>query len=249
MTSWLDADPLPWHGRRFGRSRYVRLAGFKILALSCALLPGCGPVRTGGDRPVGDAAGQDVMVTMRSLLIRGRVFPDSAIIEPLFLLATSTPTPLKDGGRYQLMGLDAAGDPLFNAYVETTAVADLPDGPEQHFALRIAIDGQTISRLHRVELRADDSLVAYRTARVSASEFSQELEVDNVVTARRLADGRVQLSWDSARFPMVMVSDSRTGDVLAFGRRGEITVSTRENTLEVALSEGVRSGVKTLRIR
>ena len=173
--------------------------------------------------------------------------PDSAIIEPIFLLRAS-PEPPKHGGRYQLVGLDSAGELLFSARLESVSVADLTQH-EQHFEVRIPTFEEAAGRLHRVELRVGDRLLAQRTSRFTAAEFSQEVEAHDVVAAVRLGRDRVRLIWDADRFPMVMVSDPSTGEILSFGRAGEVTVRTGENTLEVALSDGVRSRMKTVQVR
>jgi hypothetical protein len=57
------------------------------------------------------------------------------------------------------------------------------------------------------------------------------------------------VSWDSGRFPMVAILDPRTGQVLAFGRDSEAGVRTRQDTLDVLISEGVRSGRRTVVVR
>jgi hypothetical protein len=51
----------------------------------------------------------------------------------------------------------------------------------------------------------------------------------------------VTLRWNAATYPMIMVRDPGSGEVLAFGRNGTVMVPTTKNELELVLSNGVRS--------
>ena len=55
----------------------------------------------------------------------------------------------------------------------------------------------------------------------------------------RLRGGLSRVTWDHASYPMAIVRDARTGEVLAFARQGSVDVPARD--LVVVLSNGVRS--------
>jgi len=75
------------------------------------------------------------------------------------------------------------------------------------------------------------------------------LSREEVATARRLEGGRVEVVWDASLFPMVMVLERPGGQVLGFGQDGSLIVSTELSSLEVALSNGVRSSFRTVSVR
>ena len=60
------------------------------------------------------------------------------------------------------------------------------------------------------------------------------------VEARGVAGG-VQLRWDAAAHPMIMVRDPATGEVLSLARGGAIDVATTQRALDVVLSDRVGS--------
>jgi hypothetical protein len=54
------------------------------------------------------------------------------------------------------------------------------------------------------------------------------------------AAGGASLEWDAAAYPMVMVRDARSGEVLSFARGGRATVPVG-GEVELTASDGVRS--------
>lgn len=59
--------------------------------------------------------------------------------------------------------------------------------------------------------------------------------------ARRTGTGMVQLQWNAAAYPMALVRDAATGEILSFARRGDATIAVAGRDLDVTYSDGVRS--------
>ena len=51
----------------------------------------------------------------------------------------------------------------------------------------------------------------------------------------------VEMSWDDAQFPMAMVRDPVTGEVLSFARNGRISLPLGSNEVEVLFSDGLNT--------
>jgi hypothetical protein len=51
----------------------------------------------------------------------------------------------------------------------------------------------------------------------------------------------VALEWDAALYPMIMVRDPGSGEVLSFARGGKSWVQTSKGALDLDLSDGVQS--------
>jgi hypothetical protein len=63
------------------------------------------------------------------------------------------------------------------------------------------------------------------------------------IKVQRVAGGRLRVHWDANAYPMVMVRDPETGEILSFARGGSVNVATRKHRVELVLSNGVQSKV------
>jgi hypothetical protein len=68
---------------------------------------------------------------------------------------------------------------------------------------------------------------------VAADDPGQELSRPN--------GEQVEIRWDAARYPMVMVRDAVTGQVLSFARGGAARLWSRGENFDLVYSDGVRS--------
>jgi hypothetical protein len=220
----------------------------QLVLLSLVLLAACRPMEGGGEvlMPGGEEGSREAAGAV-SLLIFGRISPDSLALEPIFRIDAPASLPHGTEEGHRLLGFDEAGARLFELRFSGAPVAALP--AEEHFSVVVAVSEAQAARLARVELMAADGRRLVRTATLSNEAFAAALRADDVVGARRRAGGVVQLRWNAAVFPMVMVRDPETREVLSFARGGEVTIRTEREVLEVTLSEGVRSGVRQVRVR
>ena len=59
----------------------------------------------------------------------------------------------------------------------------------------------------------------------------------------RATAGGVSLAWNAQRYPLVVVRDAHSGEILSFARNGVAQIETPSRDLELTLSDGVQSTV------
>jgi hypothetical protein len=190
----------------------------------------------------------DAMVEATAVMVRGRIGPETIIIEPV-LQSDARPTALPTEGAHRLRGVDDAGEVLFDFRFDGTYVADLPTGHEEHFQFVVDIGPPGGLRLETIELVAGDGRQTRRRARLSARALADALAAEDTFVATALGAGRVSLRWDGEMFPLVLIRDPESNRVLALARGGEATIHTTGRTLEVVVSDGVRSGARRIDAR
>ena len=94
--------------------------------------------------------------------------------------------------------------------------------------------GSRTARVTQARGPAGEVAAARMTPPVAAARMAEAVE------ARGVAGG-VQLRWDAAAHPMIMVRDPATGEVLSLARGGAIDVATVQRALDVVLSDRVGS--------
>lgn len=174
-----------------------------------------------------------------SLLVWGRIVDGVPILEPAFELITRPSLPLASGP-HRVSATDAAGAEILSIPFTAEPIADLPN-EARAFAFAVPVSmfrGRTPASL---SLRSGD-----RTARNVAVSGSA---ADPAVTAARIDARTARLRWDAARFPMALVRDPATGDILSFARGGEVTVETARGEIEVDFSTNVRSVRRRVPVR
>lgn len=185
-------------------------------------------------------------VVQPSLLVWGRVEQGRLVLEPAFTIV-ARPVPPRQTGPYRVEGLAADGSTVFSIPFGMETVADAPAGSDAQFAFVIPLDAATESRLATLRLSAAGQEVRAPSIQVPAG--SPTVDPQPAPAAEALGDGRVQLRWNAAAHPMVMVRDARTGDILSFARGGAATVSSRDAELELVLSDRVRSVSRRVRVQ
>ena len=58
---------------------------------------------------------------------------------------------------------------------------------------------------------------------------------------RTVGGATVEVTWDARTFPMAMVRDPETGQILSFARGGSVRLRAPGATLELVFSDGIRS--------
>ncbi len=168
------------------------------------------------------------------LLVWGRITDFGVVLEPAFRLPSAAgraPTP----GANRLELLAADGSLLRTVQFETDDVADLPGGTERHFAFVIPLDAATERDLSGLRVRAGTRAAA-RLAPLAAADPRPALT--------RANSQQVDMRWDAAHYPMVMVRDAVTGDILSFARGGSARLWTRSSNFMLHFSDGVKSVVR-----
>jgi hypothetical protein len=175
------------------------------------------------------------------IIVWGRVVDGRVELEPSFQALTHPSLPEKSGA-YALRALDASGAPLFSVSFDGDSVADAPGaGRSFAYAIPLARASRPIASL----VLAGPHGSARRDAAAGASSSiagERALAQDLPATARRVGAG-ASISWNAQRYPLAVVRDAKTGEILSLARGGAATVETRASDLELTLSDGVASTV------
>jgi len=169
------------------------------------------------------------------LVVWGRIVAGRAILEPAFLV--HAPARLPDQpGRHRVDGLDAAGNRVFSLSFEGGLVPDLPGGDQRHFVFVVPLDAAERGRLESLRLTGA-GLTALRTASAARRAVPARGMAPGAVRAARVG-GEAEVRWDAA-YPMAVIRDAATGEILALARGGSARVGARSRQLSVELSDGV----------
>jgi hypothetical protein len=133
-------------------------------------------------------------------------------------------------------GYSADGGRLFELSFDAVPVADDRRGG-RHFAFALPLDDAVAARLESLRLVG----VGLQAAASSRSAESRRLGAATDSVGIRPAAGGAALQWDAAAYPMIMVRDPDTGEVLSFARDGRVEVQTGKRALDLVVSDGVRS--------
>jgi len=164
------------------------------------------------------------------LLVWGRMRGDSLILEPAFVVKAPARMPAA-GGAYHLRGQASDGTDLFDLSFAGDEVPDLPGGMERHFAFVIPLAEAAPDRLASLVLSGPRGSALRRTAALAGA-------APDVAVTPAGAD-RVQVTWDK-RYPMALVRDASTGQILSFARGGSAVVAAT-GPVRVELSRGTGS--------
>lgn len=193
-------------------------------------------------KPAGASLATAGSASGSSLIVWGSVRGGRIEIEPSFEVTRAS----SDGGPagpHVLEGVDERGHVLFRRRFAMTPVEDRPG--ESHFALAIPLDGMSSAdRLAELRIMTAGRATARRVrmtsgaARAGAREF----------TVRRQQPGRASVEWDAERYPLAVVRDLATGEILSLARGGRVLLHSSPGEVIVTLSDGVRSMSYTARI-
>jgi hypothetical protein len=177
-----------------------------------------------------------------SLLVWGRVEGDRIVLEPAFRVATQATLP-SPGGDYLMEGLGRDGVPLFSLAFEPVPVPDGLPG-EGHFAFAIPLAHFDDARLAGLRVRGGGRPQGVWVSRsgaeaVAAAEAGLGLEM--------VGGSVVEMTWDPTKFPMALVRDPATGEVLSFARSGSVRLPLSSTEVEVVFSDGIRSSLPVRR--
>jgi len=178
------------------------------------------------------------------LLVWGRIVNGAVTLEPAFEISAPASVPARRGP-YVLEGLDDGGTILFSYPFEGELVAD-QDVEQRQFAFVIPLAGTSTDRLARLRVqggsrtaeRSSAAAMAVRGRGVAALRQQQPLPDRQ---ARTVGGRMVRLQWNAAAYPMALVRDAATGDILSFARSGDATIGAGGRELDITFSDGVRS--------
>ena len=178
------------------------------------------------------------------VIVWGRITNGQVVLEPSFQALTHPSLPERSGA-YALRALDASGAQLFALSFDGDSVADAP-GAGRSFAYAIPLARATKPIASMVLAGPRGS--ARRDAPVTSGALGdvaseRALSAAPSAIATRVGDA-ASITWNAQRYPLVVVRDAKTGEVLSFARGGAATIETAASDLELTLSDGVGSTVQ-----
>ncbi len=171
------------------------------------------------------------------VLVWGRIRHDALILEPAFSVTAPPRLPTRTGS-HRLVGTSANGTTLFDLSFAADVAPDLPGGPEEQFAFVVPLDAAQASSLAEIRLVSGGRLAARRLVPALATPFGPANPAP--LAASRISAEEAEVRWDS-RYPMALVRDAETGEILSFARGGSARIESRSSRLDVELSTGVGS--------
>ncbi|MEO8031455.1 MAG: M66 family metalloprotease [Gemmatimonadota bacterium] len=170
-----------------------------------------------------------------ALLVWGRIVGDSLILEPAFQVDAPARLPAATGP-YRVTGTAVDGSTTFDLSFAGDLVPDLPR-VQRHFAFVIPLSQARSAALASIRLAGPSRRAVQATSLVTTIEAE----------VSRVSSDQVQVRWD-ARYPMAVVRDRSTGQIIAFGRGGSTNVTTTTD-VRVDLSRGTHSEPALIRKR
>jgi len=182
---------------------------------------------------------------MTGLLVWGRITHDAITLEPA--LQVATPATLPSGsGAYRVEGLAADGAVLFSVPVEPQHTMTHRTEHEQHFATVVPLTQGQDDLVAEIRLVTPAGSVSRLSAEAGKQPGRRPTLPDPAGRMRAPSGVQALFEWDGASYPMAMVRDAATGEVLSFARGGTAAVWTTKRRFDVTFSDGVRSVVRRI---
>lgn len=180
----------------------------------------------------------------RVLMVSGRVDAASVALDPSF--AVDAPPSRNDpNGRFIAEGVAADGRVLFRWRFTPYRVEDARQETEA-FVVAVPVSAAVQPQIAQVVVREAGGARGDRRSRAPGSALRAGPGAP--VATVKLPGGGSQISWSSSTYPLVLVRDRVTGDVLAMARNGTLDLSAfgRADRLQVLMSDGVGSVTYTI---
>ncbi len=148
-----------------------------------------------------------------SLLVWGRVEGDRIVLEPAFEVTTRPVLP-EGSGQYRVEAFDRTGGSLLSLAFQPTPVPD-SEADEGHFAFAIPLRSLDLTRISGLRVSGGGRSPATRESRVGPEMVAApQPEISS------LGGSVVEMTWDANSFPMALVRNPDTGEVISFARGG-----------------------------
>lgn len=195
----------------------------------------------GAQAAPGFASGPEpVLVLWGRLSVDGR----SGVLEPAFQV-TAPPELPERSGRNVVEGLDDQGNVLFALPFEGTLTGE---EDARHFAFALPLSAFPAERLAVLRLRDGATVLSTRSAAPPPGGVEpMGAPGAPLLQARAEGAGGVEITWDAARTPLLVIRDPDTGEILSLARGGRVTLPVRPTRMEAVASDGVRSRAEAVR--
>ena len=209
------------------------------------------------------AAASVVGAKQEGLLVWGRIVNGKITLEPSFRV-NSRPTPANYNGTHRVQALDAMGVTLLELPINAEKVDHVTDRDERHFAVILPWSAKlerSIATLRVIDVRQPLSVGSMN----SAASLSAANAMANVVRGNAVNTGgdslpvvmpsanarivgvgasRSRIEWSKEQYPMAVVRDEVSGEIMGFVRNSGDVVVTNGRKVELVFSDGVRSRVQ-----
>jgi hypothetical protein len=159
------------------------------------------------------------------------------VLEPAFESTTEALLPMNAGPNL-VRGFDAGGGEAFRLAFSGTPVADAPHA-EEHFAFAIPLR-MVRGALTRIQLEGRGQRAVVATTGAGAAGRGASLRLERAGTASTVR-------WNAAEYPLAVVRDAATGQILSLAQGGSVTLDNTAGPLDVTLSDRARSRTEHLR--
>lgn len=183
------------------------------------------------------------------LLIWGRVTDGRVLLEPAFRVR-ARPTPRVAKSTYRVVISATDGATLADVPIDVQQVDHVADHDERQFAVVVpwseALE-RRVSRLAVVDVRSPFPAAVRVSAAATSASVTLSAEAvmpDPSMAVSTTGTNRTTVTWDRARYPMAMVRDAATGEILSFLRGSGNGFADRGQTVELVFSDGVRTATK-----
>src|SRR5678816_1973031 len=175
------------------------------------------------------------------LLIWGRIDDGKVTLEPAF--RTPYRGALPAAGPYTLEARDITGSVLASLPFDAPEVADIPQGSVRLFSFVVPLSPDALNAVASLRIAAKDgSALTHQVSRAALDIVNAPgATVTDAVDVLDLPDHSVQFTWDAERYPVILVRDTKTGEVRGFLRGGQAEIQDAPSELEVQASDGVRT--------
>jgi hypothetical protein len=181
----------------------------------------------------------------KALLVWGRIGPSGVVLEPAFEIDAPASLPER-AGRYAVQAVDDAGRQIFALSFEGYEV-DHATG-ERNFSFAVPLSAAGGTEIAELRLMDGTRLMTRRPRTMLNTAAAAE----QALTATRLRPltgaPRARLEWDASVYPMAMVRDPVTGEVISFLRGGTGDLGAQRGEVDVLFSNGVRSVKRRMQI-
>ena len=180
--------------------------------------------------------------TEDSLLIWGRIEHGRVVLEPAFRVK-GAPTPAPAHSDYQLQALDQNGRVMAQ---QAFVVYQSDHGNESGFAFRMQLPkpARTAGKTGRMAPEFSELRLLQHGTPVVSARSQVALTTSKTMRPASLTKsaGKRVLQWDAQTYPVALVRNADTGEVLSFARDGRLELpASAAKTLDVQFGDGIGS--------
>ncbi len=188
-----------------------------------------------------------------ALMISGSLVGGAVTLDPVFTITTKA-TAQRASGRFVAEGTSADGRVLFRHRFDGYAMSDV-DAATRTFVALVPYDASVSGAVANITVRDESGggrsgvLLRAGSYAASPSGVSLRVDADPQLVVRAAGTNRYDVTWNTSRYPSIIVRDKSTRRVVGIGRRGALTINAASlNALEVLLSDGVGSSTRALSV-